>query len=209
VGAVRPLVFFPKTAYTDKITKLKGVKSMGKQAFEEYIDTIQKTVTVDEYQQQELDEWTQYLDVLYDKITEWMQEYVAKDIVQYEFEDKTIYEEFIGEYKVKVLNLTLFGKTIIFNPIGTRLIGAKGRVDVSGRSGKVSLILVDKNLAGPNVQFKIFTSHKERKEYEKTRDFSKLFEIEWEWKVLINNTQMYYVTLDQENFFDMIMGLII
>jgi hypothetical protein len=181
---------------------------MGKQAFEEYIDTIQKVAIVDDAQQQELDEWKYYLDVLYGKITEWLNDYVSKGIVQLDYKEKTICEDSIGEYEVKELSLSFLGKTILFEPIGTMLIGAKGRVDISGRSGKVSLVLVDEKLDGPNVQVKIFTSHKERKEYEDAKQFARLLKIDWEWKILINRNQLQYIKLDQENFFDIILGLV-
>ncbi|GHU20758.1 hypothetical protein FACS1894163_13790 [Spirochaetia bacterium] len=70
------------------------------------------------------------------------------------------------------------------------------------------LVLVDKKLAGPNIQVKIFTSDKERKEYEETKKSAPLSKIEWEWKVVINKNQMQYVSLDEENFFDIVMELI-
>jgi hypothetical protein len=182
---------------------------MGKRAFDEYIDTIQKTTSDEDFYKKELDEWKQYLGILYNKIThDWLKDYITKDIVRVTFKDKRIYEEFSGEYEVPALYLSFSGKTISFDPIGTMLIGGKGRVDVSGKNGKVSFILVDKNLTGPNIQVKIFTSDKERKEYEKMKKAVQLAEIEWEWKVLLNKNQMYYVELDEETFFDIILGLI-
>ena len=38
---------------------------------------------------------------------------------------------------------------IIFTPIGTLLIGAKGRIDMTSNAGTVKFVLVDKNLSGP------------------------------------------------------------
>jgi hypothetical protein len=180
---------------------------MGKKAFDEYIDTIQKNSADEDFYKKELDEWKQYLEVLYGKINNWMKDYVSKDIVQLKFKDKKIYEEFAGEYDIKALDLFLSGKTISFDPIGTMLVGAKGRVDVSGKNGKVSLVLVDKKLTGPNVQVKIFTSDKERKEYEESKKTTGPSKIEWEWKVLINQNQMQYVELNEDNFFDIVMEL--
>jgi hypothetical protein len=180
---------------------------MGKKAFDEYLDTIQKSAPDEDFYKKELDEWKRYLKLLYDKITDWMQDYISKGIVRLNFKDKKIYEEFAGEYDIQALDLSLSGKTISFDPIGTLLVGAKGRVDVNGKNGKVTLVLVDKKLTSPNIQVKIFTSDNERKEYEEKKKFAELFEIEWEWKVLINQKQMQYVELNEDNFFDIVMEL--
>jgi hypothetical protein len=182
---------------------------MGKRDFDEYISTMQKIDSHDDFKEQQLDEWKRYLNELYDKIIkEWMREYIAKGVVDYKQRKKRIHEEFSGEYEVDALELMLKGQIILFDPIGTMLIGAKGRIDLKGKNGDATLILVDKNSTGPNVRVEIFTSEKERKEHDEKRKKEKMVPIEWEWKVLVNNDQVKYEILDEEVFFDIIMGLI-
>jgi hypothetical protein len=182
---------------------------MGKKDFDEYISTIQKIDSHDDFKKQQLQEWNFYLNDLYDTIIkEWMQEYIKKGTVNYKLKKKSIYEEFSGEYEVDALELTLQGKTLLFDPIGTMLIGAKGRIDLKGKNGNVMLVLVDKNATGPNIRVEIFTSEKERKERDEKQKKERPSVIEWKWKVVVKNDQMKYEVLDEEVFFDIIMEVI-
>jgi hypothetical protein len=180
---------------------------MGRQEFEKYLRTKpdeQKKFS----KEKALEEWRHYLEVLYGTIEKWVEDYVSNGIVQIN-KDKTVklYEEFSGEYDVKAIDLCFHGKTILFEPVGTMLVGAKGRIDVKGKNGQVTFILVDKNLNGPNIHVNIFTSEKERKEYDEKKKNEKPKIIEWVWKILLNKGSMTYVKLDEDNFFDVLMEL--
>jgi hypothetical protein len=180
---------------------------MGKKEFDEYLsyNTNDESKGIDI--KKELDEWRKYLDKLYDNIEEWMKEYISKSKVQIINKTKKIHEEFSGEYEVRALEIFFSGKIVRLDPIATMLIGAKGRVDLIGKNGTATLILVDKKLDGPNVQVKIFTSQKERKDYEQERKNEQPKEVEWEWKVLTKNEYMRYEKLDEDSFFDILMDL--
>jgi hypothetical protein len=41
---------------------------------------------------------------------------------------------------------------IVMTPIGTLLIGAKGRVDVVGPAGRARLVLVNSQASGPTIR---------------------------------------------------------
>jgi hypothetical protein len=180
---------------------------MGKKEFDEYIQY--KTVKPDDsFKERELREWFQYITVLYGYIKKWLSDYIQKNDIKVEVRKKKLYEEFSGEYEADSLELTLKNSKIIFEPVGTMLIGAKGRVDIKSVNGTVSLILVDKKLDSPSIQVHIFTSKKEEEDYESKKKNTVPQKIEWVWKVLVNNDQMRYVTLNEENFFDILMELI-
>jgi len=178
---------------------------MGKKEFEEYIKTQSDEISFDK--DKELAEWRKYLAGLYDLIEGWMSDYISKKLVKLIKKQIKIYEEFSGEYDIDALELSFNGKTISFEPIATMLVGAKGRVDMIGKNGKVALVLVDKNLDAPNIKVNIFTSEKERKEYEKNEKEKKNEKIIWEWKILFNNDHIRYIKLEENNFFDILMGL--
>jgi hypothetical protein len=183
---------------------------MGKIDFDEYIKKTAKDETRNrDFRDRELTEWRYYLDALYDKVRGWLSEYIDKGQVNIDFHNKKIYEEFSGEYEVPEMLLSFSERHIIFEPIGTMLVGAKGRVNITGKNGSVAFILVDKKLNRPNIQVNIFTSRKEREEFEKNRKPEDPSKKEWEWKIFSNNdSSIEYIPLTEDNFFDVIMGLI-
>jgi hypothetical protein len=157
----------------------------------------------------QISEWRYYLDRLYDQVeNDWLADYRKNGSIQCSYSTKTIFEEFSGDYDVKCLNIIFRNQKIYFDPLGTMLIGAKGRVDVLGKNGKASLILVDSDLNAPRADVRIFTSENERKEYEKQRVKTTPKKIVWTWKIFIRNSSIKYITLDEERFFDMLMGLV-
>jgi hypothetical protein len=186
------------------------VISMKKKEFESYLEsTLEKEVANSDFVKKELSDWHDYLDMLYKNILKsWIGEYIEKGLIKFKKNKKNIYEEFSGTYEVESLELNINGKFVIFEPIGTMLVGSKGRVDVVGKNGTVSLILVDKDSNGPNIEIKLFTSKKELIEDEAKENFSPKKNIEWAWKIFLNNNnRIEYIDLNESNFLDIITGL--
>jgi hypothetical protein len=180
---------------------------MGKKEFDEYIQTKSDKPTSD-FKEQQLREWKEYLAILYKNIIEiWMADYIEKGLVTTKYNKIRIHEEFSGDYEVDSLVLFFHNKNIVFEPVGTMLVGAKGRVDIKSANGTVRLILVDKDLDGPNIQVKLFTSKKEKEEYDLKKKAETSKKVEWEWKIFLNNDNIEYIKLDENNFFDILMEL--
>jgi hypothetical protein len=95
---------------------------------------------------EQLQEWRHYLDVLYKQIEIYMAVYVAGGAADIRFENIELNEEFSGPYTVQQMLLQIGRSSITFKPIGTMLIGSKGRVDVHGPRGTARLALVNKNV---------------------------------------------------------------
>ena len=98
------------------------------------------TATVDWGQQRE--EWLQHLSHFYQLVEAFMREYVEQGKVSLHRATKTLHEEYIGDYSVDTLALYIGPNKIEFDPIGTNLIGAKGRVDMRSAKGTVKFVLV-------------------------------------------------------------------
>ena|ERR1700677_17424 len=81
---------------------------------------------------QQLDEWLSYLDALYKQIAAYLQDYIKRGTAQIEYRDIPLNEEFIGPYTARQMILKIGPATVTFTPIGTIIIGTKGRVDVQG-----------------------------------------------------------------------------
>ncbi len=58
---------------------------------------------------------------------------------------KELHEEFIGRYAVETMTLDIGLNKIEFDPVGTNVIGAKGRVDVRSAKGTVKFVLVSED----------------------------------------------------------------
>lgn len=85
--------------------------------------------------------WIKAIEELYKNITEqYLAAAIADGTVAASFEEKRITEDYIGEYSVKVLVLTVGDERVMFSPKGTNIIGASGRVDLVGDLGEVTVV---------------------------------------------------------------------
>ena len=122
--------------------------------------------------------------------------------INYEYSEKRIIEPYIGEYEVRVLQIELGSHTIKLEPIGTNLIGAKGRVDLIGANGTVKFVLVDKTSSGPRIKTKVSVNGEESPKEEEIKD------IEWDWKIATHPPNIQYIDLEPDTFFDALMEVI-
>ena len=100
----------------------------------------------------ERDAWLEHLDALYKKIEELLGDYVKSGQILLRYQEVQLNEEDIGTYSARRLIIKIGGKEIVLEPIGTQLIGTKGRVDVTGPAGSTRIMLVDKEAARPRVR---------------------------------------------------------
>ena len=143
------------------------------------------------------DEWLIYLSEFYKKVESFLKDYVSKGQITINYNTKKIFEEHIGEYEVKTANIQLGRNQIKLDPIGTNLIGAKGRVDMIGPNGTVKLVLVDRDASAPAISVQVWV-HGEEPPQEK----EKSKKIEWAWKISTPPPHIKYIELLQESFFD-------
>jgi hypothetical protein len=92
----------------------------------------------------EKNEWLRQLEVLYRSVSDYLQPYVEKGEIKIGHVDATLTEEDIGSYPAKELTIKIGRGDVLLKPVGTRIFGAKGRVDIIGPRGRAQLILVDR-----------------------------------------------------------------
>ena len=130
---------------------------MGKQDFDRYLQSTQVAEAGQEDRidwQAEKSFWLAKLDELYTNIAAWLQEYIDQEKVRLEFKPIELNEDEIGRYAAREAIISMAHKVVSLTPIGTALVGAKGRVDLAGPAGVVRLVLADKRLAGPAVVYR-------------------------------------------------------
>jgi len=175
---------------------------MGREEFVKYIEkqSVDEEDEVIDWDKKK-DEWLGDLKKFYVLVKSFLNDFFETKKVSLDEETITIDEELIGKYDVKKLMLYFKNNKVVFEPIGTNLIGAKGRVDMIGSVGTVRFVLVPENSEGPGINIKIQAIVGE-KEVEKT---PKDPETEWKWKIATEPPHIRYLELTEDSFFDSLM----
>ncbi|MBN1006959.1 hypothetical protein [Amphritea pacifica] len=153
--------------------------------------------------QSQKDEWLAFIDQFYNTLEQWLSPYKEQGAVSYSYKDLQLTEEYIGTYTVKVMTVDFAGQRLTFEPIGTLLIGTKGRIDMEGVKGRVQFILADKDSKGMKVSVSISIDGEKQKEKknQKTPD--------WTWKIVLRESRkVSFVEFNEENFFDALMEIV-
>jgi hypothetical protein len=150
----------------------------------------------------EKEEWLAHLDALYQKIEELLGEYVSSGRIRREYKSVRLNEQHIGPYVAKKMLLRIGPAQVELIPIGTLLVGAKGRVDVIGPAGKALLLLIDKKQDSwpPRVVVKVVGGGKGQSAPSKASR-----KIEWEWRIVTRPPERRLMEITQENLFQLIM----
>ncbi|MCM8510904.1 hypothetical protein J0904_02220 [Acinetobacter bereziniae] len=180
---------------------------MGKKDFEIFLlnnsDSNEIELKIDWGKEKQ--DWLNFINIFYDQVKYWLEDYNSKGLVKYSYTNKNITEENIGSYEVKKLDLKLAGSRVTFDPIGTLLIGAKGRIDLVGPKETINFVLVDKTSRGLKFSFttNVITGNDplgSAPKKEKTK------EIEWAWKILNRHSpQISYDEFTEDNFLQALM----
>jgi hypothetical protein len=150
--------------------------------------------------QKRIDEWKSDLEDLYKMVKDFIKEYLLAEKMALFIEPMMITEEYVGQYDVYALIIKIGKNNIRLEPIGTLIIGAKGRVDMIGPTGKVRLVLVDKNSSVPKLKVRVNIKGESFVPEERVPS-----KIEWEWKIITSLPVIKYIDLNQKSFFDAIL----
>jgi hypothetical protein len=143
-------------------------------------------------------DWIAHLDSLYKRVKSFLRKYKIK----IDYQETELYEENLGTYPVRTMIVHIGRQEIRLSPVGTLLIGSKGRVDVEGPYGKAALVLVDKDAVGPRPRVRVRIMDPKEKvqpEIEKEK------KIEWVWKIATRPPAIQYIDLNTESFLQLIM----
>lgn len=170
--------------------------------FDAFVKRQQTASTEEEHADwiKERDDWLHYLNELYKQIESFLGEYIDRGEITISYHDIDLNEENIGGYKAPEMILKIGRQEVTMTPIGTLLVGAKGRVDVMGSGGRARLALVDKESTGPRI--KVSYSIGGRPE---SAPGLPPKEISWTWKIATSPPTVQYVDLTQESFYQMLM----
>ena len=155
--------------------------------------------------QKEKKDWLRNLGELHALINQFLAEYVAKKAIEIEQSKVTLSEENIGSYEAPFLLIRIGAQKISVMPIGTLLIGSKGRVDVSGPRGKARLALVDKDISDfrDGIRIRVVTEGSNQQSEPEAPPKS----IEWAWKIVGAPPKTSFKELTKESFLQMLLDV--
>jgi hypothetical protein len=150
----------------------------------------------------EKEEWLTFIKQFYDSIERWLKPYSEKGQLSYEYEKITLTEEDIGSYEVNVMKIIFAGQHIKLMPIGTLLIGTKGRIDMEGARGRVQFMLAKEDSKGIGLDISVTSRPRSGKSSEmityKTNN--------WIWKIVLKESRkIAFEDFTEENFFSALM----
>lgn len=177
---------------------------MANTAFREFIEQQTAPPAADSVVdwQQRRDEWLQHLDRFYKLVEAYMREYVDQGKVRLQRSTKKLHEEFIGDYSADTMALHIGANKILFDPAGTNLIGAKGRVDMQSAKGTVKFVLVLADATAMSWTFRV-TEGLEPPPKEPVAPVEN-----WAWKIATPPPKVRCLELCKDSFQDAIMEIV-
>lgn len=176
---------------------------MAKTPFDEFVDRkiaesndLRKTISRDA----EITEWQHYLEALYGAIEVYLAPYIGAGKIVVSYQSTQIREELLGQYQVRSMEILIGEDPVRLEPIGTYLIGVKGRVDMIGPRGTVRLVLVDKEASGPRLRVAVRSKGAIAGE-----QLAPQRTIEWVWKIAVDRERLRYIDLVAESFYSALM----
>lgn len=145
--------------------------------------------------------WLKLVAEFYKQVEEYLDEYTNKNRVKLHYSTKKLSEEFLGNYSIKTLTISIHGREARFDPVGANVIGAGGRIDLIGTGGVVKFVLVDKNTKGPKVLIKV-RERGQKPEKITTR------KIDWTWKIVTPPPNIVFIELSQDTLLSVIMEVV-
>lgn len=147
----------------------------------------------------QLAEWRSHLGQFNDLVRKYLRKYTAQGKLRVENVTKKIEEQYIGAYEIDAIRIRIGIDKIDCDPVGTNLIGAKGRVDMKGPGGTVRFVLVPKESTEPRIYSRI------RIVDDAVDDEPRQEAVEWTWKISTPPPRIEYVELQEELFLDAVM----
>ena len=177
--------------------------------FKDFVERQQRSASVDHAPDwtKERDEWLGNLQQLYDRIAEYLDEYIKSGAIKLRESTIELNEENIGVYTAKRLVVVIGAQEILLTPVGTFLIGSRGRVDVEGNTGNSRLVLINKNITHPRqmVRVTVTTIPPGGSLPPPPEPPPSPEKIEWAWKIVSRPPAMQFIELNKETFFEMLM----
>jgi hypothetical protein len=153
----------------------------------------------------EKEAWIESLDSLFIQVSGYLREYVEAGQVSINYTEIELNEENIGSYAARKMFVTIGTKTVVLEPIGTLLVGSKGRVDVVGPLSKAQLLLLDSEARSVQELFRVSVSVGRATPPPRPPGPSK--PIRWIWRIVTKPPRMEIIEITKDSFLSLLTEL--
>jgi hypothetical protein len=152
-------------------------------------------------------QWKKSLTELYGRIGGYLDRHVRKGAIRINYQETELDERYLGSYSVPTMVIEIGRQKVEFIPIGTLIIGGRGRVDVKGPFGDARLVLVHKEVRRPEDLIKVMVNNspKQRRSIsiEAEGDFD-----DFAWKIATPPPRVVFDPLTEKSFHAMLMEVV-
>ncbi len=157
------------------------------------VGKAQVSERLSENREQKKNAWLQAVKLFFADVASWLKEHENTGVVRYRFEPMEIFEKNIGRYQTESMVVEIGEDDVLIEPIGKFVVGAHGRIDMKGKNGAITFVLVDKNAGGFGPTKKSGVDN----------DFANL-----SWKIATAPPDITYIDLNADTFSDALLELI-
>lgn len=152
-------------------------------------------------------EWIHYVNQLYKDIISWLEPFTNEENpkIKISFENKVVTEDY-GSYEINRMIIMIKNQKVILDPIGTLIIGARGRIDLQGTYGTFRFLLVDKSLKEPLITVDAFSSFNQKLEGIFEKDENETNGLSW--KIATPPPNIKYIPINEETFSEVLLSVI-
>lgn len=177
--------------------------------FDEFIKSqAQRTIEENSAQitpEQGKEWWLNKLVELYALVNKSLEDYVKSGDVKITRFPVTLNEEQLGSYQSEQLEILLGRQVVRLKPVGTVLIGARGRVDMIGPRGSVRFVIVPRASEKPSLDVTASIAGQVIKPID---DPKRVPAEEWGWKISTFPPRIRHLELNSQSFRDALMGVV-
>ncbi len=176
------------------------------ESFDEFVKRQQEHIAVDaDFYDKQKQEWLFHLKELYDQAESYLKPYIGDGSIRLDAHPIELNEEGMGSYFAPKLTISIGSQQITLTPIGTMLIGSKGRVDVQGSRGKARLTLIDKKVSDARQLIKVTVNVvRPGQRLPNPGPTKQPRNIDWVWKIVSSPPNMAFIDLNKDSFLNML-----
>lgn len=129
--------------------------------------------------------------------------YIKDGRIQFAIEERELHEEALGSYQAPAARIIVGRSVATLEPVATFLIGARGRVDMTGPRGLVRFLIVPRESQGITVRVTSGARKAEASPAERTVPLK-----DWVWKIATQPPNVTFMELNEEVFRDSLMKIV-
>lgn len=183
---------------------------MASRSFDEFVRQEQQAAKVADQPvdwQAEKAAWLRHLEELYTQVETYLKPYVEAGQVVTDYRAINLNEEHIGPYSAKEMVIVVGSKTIKLEPVGTLLIGSKGRVDAVGPLARAQLVLLNSKVKSMSQLIRVSVSIGGGPPSPAPPPPTTPSEIEWVWRIVTRPPQREIIELNEKTFLNLLVEI--